>query len=219
MHVATGYIGRNELLWTQELDERIILWKHTTLPMPQGHQDTALPSQLAKRLRIAEKVRCECKRLPHKERLTYLNRMREAPFSLAENWHRDLYAFLSWEEVRDLDRRGFSIGSHTVNHPILTTISPSELDLELGESKSCIERELGKPCPWFAYPNGGSAHFSPEAVAAVKRAGYRIAFTLMGKPNAESLRSFEIDRVGIPGELSENAFHARMNGFLTLIAG
>ena len=218
IHVTSGHIGQMGLLWTQELDERIISWRHATLPMPKGQADAALPGETSERWQVADRIRDICKRLPHEERIAYLNRLRQEPLAATEAWQQDLYSFLSWEEVRELDGRGFSIGSHTVNHPILTTLSPSGLVSELDESKSRIESELGKPCPWLAYPNGGPADFSPEVVSAVETAGYKVAFTLMERTNSHSLDPLEIDRVCILGELSEDGFHARANGFLTLLA-
>jgi len=167
---------------------------------------------------MADLVRHTCKRLPHQERITYLNRLRQEPLPAGEPWQHELYSFLSWEEVRELDRRGFSIGSHSVTHPILTTLSPSDLVAELRESKSSIERELRKPCPWLAYPNGQQTDFSPKVVAAAQEAGYKMVFNLMGRTNPERLNLFEIDRVNIPGNLSEDGLHARLNGLKTWLA-
>ena len=215
IHLTTGHIGQSGLLWTQELDERILSWRHTALPMPRGQADAVLSDDTSERWQLADRVRNVCKRLPHEERIAYLDRLRQKPLSAAEDWQQDLYSFLSWEEVRELDSRGFSVGSHTVDHPILTTLSPSGLVSELGESKSRIESELGKPCLWLAYPNGGPADFSPEVVAAAEKAEYKIAFTLMERTNPQSLDPYKIDRICIPGELSEDGFNARVNGFLT----
>lgn len=212
IHVATGHIGQSGLLWTQELDERIGSWKQTNLPMPQGQADASMPTHTADRWQLADRIRGICKRLPHEERVAYLNRLRQEQLSVDEGWQRELYAFLSWDEVRALAHRGFSIGSHTVSHPILTTLSRDDLLLELGESKSRIERELSQPCPWIAYPNGGPTDVSPGVVQAVAEAGYTIAFTLMGSINPKSLRPLEIDRVCVPGELSVDEFHASLNG-------
>lgn len=216
--VSSDHITKGQLLWPQELDERIANWKHATLPMPQAQKDTELPGDTEARWQVADRVRAACKRLPHEERMTYLDRLRQEPLLMMEDWQQDLYSFLSWEEVRQLDGRGFSIGSHTVSHPILTTLTPSRLACELGDSKTHIERELGKPCPWFAYPNGGKDDFSPEVVEATRTAGYKMAFTLLGQNNSRSLNPLTIDRVCITGDLTENEFAARMHGFWSLLS-
>jgi peptidoglycan/xylan/chitin deacetylase (PgdA/CDA1 family) len=216
--VTTDHIGQTGPLWTQELDERIISWKHADLPMPGSQADIALSEETGERWQVADRVRNTCKQLPHDVRTEYLDRFRQEPLSIPDEWQRDLYSFLSWEEVRQLDNRDFSIGSHSVSHPILTTLSPSQLVSELSTSKSRIESELGKPCPWLAYPNGGPADFSPAVIAAAEETGYKVAFTLMERINRRLLDPLAIDRICIPGELSENSFRARLNGFLSILA-
>jgi peptidoglycan/xylan/chitin deacetylase (PgdA/CDA1 family) len=218
IHITTGHIGREDLLWPQELDERIISWKHAWLPMPQDQPDTRLPADQEGRWSLVDQIRDLCKRLPQCDRIHYLHRLRDAQLSPLEDWRRELYGFLSWDEVRELDRRGIAIGSHTVTHPILASLARHELIRELHDSKAQIESELNKPCPWIAYPNGGVADFSPTVVAEAREAGYKIAFTLTEMRNARSLDAMTISRICIPGQLSDNGFHARANGLLSYLA-
>jgi peptidoglycan/xylan/chitin deacetylase (PgdA/CDA1 family) len=89
--------------------------------------------------------------------------------------HPQEMATMSWEELRDLSNRGVEIGSHTVTHPHLTRLSDAELDQELRSSRSQLEDELGKPCPYLAYPYGENDERVREAA---RRAGYGAAFAL-----------------------------------------
>ncbi len=43
--------------------------------------------------------------------------------------------FLTWEQLQQLQRRGWEIGSSTVNHALATEFSPSELEYELEQGK------------------------------------------------------------------------------------
>jgi peptidoglycan/xylan/chitin deacetylase (PgdA/CDA1 family) len=79
--------------------------------------------------------------------------------------------FMTWDEVRDLARQGVEIGSHTVSHPKLTSISSADLRAELVESKARIEQELNKEIVSFSYPYGRSDETTDEAVQA---AGYKM---------------------------------------------
>jgi len=67
-----------------------------------------------------------------------------------------------------------TIGSHTVNHPILTMCNDEESLFEIKESKSKLEHLLGSNVESFAYPNGD---FSLREVNLLKKLGYKIAFT------------------------------------------
>jgi peptidoglycan/xylan/chitin deacetylase (PgdA/CDA1 family) len=60
--------------------------------------------------------------------------------------------YLTWPEVRLLQRAGIRFGSHTVTHPDLRSSSPEQLEYELGHSKEIIEQNLGVPVDSFSYP-------------------------------------------------------------------
>lgn len=217
VHLTAGHIGQSGLLWTQELDERIMHWRRPTLPMPGCEPDIDLEHSATTGWQLADRVRAVCKRLPNEQRLDYLDRLRAERLIVDEDWYRTLYAFLSWDDVRQLARGGISIGSHTLSHPILTRLTPPELERELVESKRRIEEEVSCECAWFAYPNGGAQDVSASVVDAVARAGYGVAFTLLDKANARSVHPLLIDRICIPGQISRNAFDARLNGLRAII--
>ena len=83
-------------------------------------------------------------------------------------------SFLTWPELKLLEARGFDIGSHTVHHLELTLMPPSEAWYELRASRLALERHLGHPVQWFAYPAGRE---NPTVVRLVRRAGYVLAVT------------------------------------------
>ena len=63
-------------------------------------------------------------------------------------------SFLTWPQLARLERLGVAIGSHTVTHLDLTTLSASAAAAELRDSRRTIEQHLGHPVQWFAYPAG-----------------------------------------------------------------
>ena len=79
---------------------------------------------------------------------------------------------LSWDEVREMASLGHEIGSHTVTHPDMGSVSEDRARSELAGSKRTLEHELQKPVRWFAYPFGGKQNFREERVQLVKEAGY-----------------------------------------------
>jgi len=89
--------------------------------------------------------------------------------------HPERLATMDWERLRDVAARGFTIGSHTISHPHLRSLTDAELERELAESRQRIEDELGAACELFAYPFG---EHDERVRAAVRRNGYRAAFAL-----------------------------------------
>ncbi len=59
---------------------------------------------------------------------------------------------MSWQDIMTLYKHGNQIGAHTMNHlRNLTSMSNSELDYEIGQSKECLV-DHGISTTTFAYP-------------------------------------------------------------------
>jgi peptidoglycan/xylan/chitin deacetylase (PgdA/CDA1 family) len=82
--------------------------------------------------------------------------------------------FLTWRQLHALERRGIEIGSHTVTHADLTSLSDREALRELVQSRRALERRLGHPVQWLAYPFGA---YDGRTERLVRRAGYVLAVT------------------------------------------
>jgi len=70
-------------------------------------------------------------------------------------------SLVRWHELRRLDPRIVTIGSHTLTHPILPSLDASQLENEVSESRRILEEKLQRPVDLFAYPNGdvnGAVH-------------------------------------------------------------
>jgi peptidoglycan/xylan/chitin deacetylase (PgdA/CDA1 family) len=88
----------------------------------------------------------------------------------------DELAPLGWDELAALAGRGWEVGSHTVTHPLLTSLSAADLERELGESRRTVAARLGD-CRTIAYPYGQA---DDRVAAAAAAAGYTAACTLTG---------------------------------------
>lgn len=86
-------------------------------------------------------------------------------------------SFLTWPLLRSLERRGIEIGSHTVTHADLTHLTDAALSDELRTSREALERGLGHPVQWLAYPYG---RVDGRVVTAAREAGYVLAVTTAG---------------------------------------
>jgi peptidoglycan/xylan/chitin deacetylase (PgdA/CDA1 family) len=60
--------------------------------------------------------------------------------------------YLTWQELREMHAYGIRIGSHTVTHPELCRLSPSQIEFEIRQSKETIENKLGESIRSFSYP-------------------------------------------------------------------
>jgi peptidoglycan/xylan/chitin deacetylase (PgdA/CDA1 family) len=87
---------------------------------------------------------------------------------------REQHDLAGWDELMRLDPRVVTIGSHSMSHPILTSLTANETDAELRESRALLETRLERPVTLFCYPNG-DLH---DAALSSARRYYRSAVTV-----------------------------------------
>jgi peptidoglycan/xylan/chitin deacetylase (PgdA/CDA1 family) len=86
---------------------------------------------------------------------------------------RERFDMMSWDELVDLDPTIVTIGSHTLNHPILTSLPQAQLWHEVRASRQYLEDRLGRTVAHFCYPNGAN----DPAVQSVVAETYDTAVT------------------------------------------
>ena len=84
-------------------------------------------------------------------------------------------AFLTWNQIIEMQQSGMIIGSHSLTHPFLKKVDDDQLRHEIIDSKTTLEEKLGTPIKDFAAPYGYS---DDRIVSIIKEAGYRTARTL-----------------------------------------
>ncbi|MEK6750952.1 MAG: polysaccharide deacetylase family protein [Chloroflexota bacterium] len=123
------------------------------------------------------------KLLPDSEKQNWAGQLSERlNVSIPANYFKNL--MVNWEQVQEMNQNGIEFGGHTINHPILSRISPENARMEIEGSKLRIEQETGKEVLSFAYPNGMKNDLNPTLELLVAQAGYKAAFTLSNGPSS-----------------------------------
>ena len=85
---------------------------------------------------------------------------------------------LTWDELKELDSHPLiTIGAHTRRHPILSSISSEDANLEISQSKNILEDRLGHPIRHLAYPFGDQKSCGSREREFAKGAGFDSAVT------------------------------------------
>ena len=109
---------------------------------------------------------------------------------------------LNWSEILEMSKEQVSFGSHSMTHPILTSLSASTVRHEAEGSLVAIMRSGANVTPVFCYPNG---NWSNEIVDVLKSLPYKAAVTTMsGLEEAAPKNRFALSRVGIHNGNSAN---------------
>ncbi len=103
------------------------------------------------------------------------------------------FRHLSWEQIIQLKRAGFEIGSHTVNHPSLVKLSVSSLKFELGYSKKEIEDKIGGEVHFVSFPFG---RYNKNVIDVSLACGYHkgCGYYLFNKKSQKNGEKFVLER-------------------------
>ena len=96
---------------------------------------------------------------------------------------------ITWNQLKEMQRNGFTIGSHTIYHSDLTKPKDGETEpeyiarvkKELYGSKQIIDKKLGQDTYFLAYPFG---YYDQRSIQIARDAGYKMAMSVKRGGNA-----------------------------------
>lgn len=195
-----GYIASGDPFWFKERQSLVqraqvdkVVIEGRTYHLKHPEEQDLLTKTIDTHLRYATSVA---------EREAFLAMARKAlDVSPSVSEEEKLARPLTWAEVSEMDESEWvSFGAHTMNHPVLGYLSdPAEVQYEVSECRTVLERRLGHPVTTFAYPMGGPEHIGDEGPRAAKAAGYKwaLALTTILKINSPQTDPYLLDRIYI----------------------
>ena len=171
--IATSHIGKRELFW---FDEVGFLLKSTTRNHWILSDGTRFDIPTTNRAVLLKKILKRLKQLPNDARIGEIRRLRCQSDDVQWNAIDEINFPMTWQQVREMTENGMEILSHSHTHPILSKLgSEREILNEVVVSKNMIEREVGRECRVFAYPDGKKAAYDARVMSALRRSGYELA--------------------------------------------
>jgi peptidoglycan/xylan/chitin deacetylase (PgdA/CDA1 family) len=190
--LASGFIGTAEVPWYDRLALGFKFTREQAVTTPWGDVlDLGTPEG---RLRSLQQTRTYLKRIPEEPAWQGLDRLMARLGVTEQRYFKN--AMLTWDDVHALAGLGFSIGAHTVSHPILSRVSLERAWQEIAGSRSMIADACGRRPRAFAYPNGGAADYTAGVVELVRRAGFTCAATTRFGMNTPTTSPWELRRGG-----------------------
>ena len=119
------------------------------------------------------------------------------PNFAATSDERHHFELASWEQLRRLDPRVITFGSHTLTHPILPSLDAASLEREVAHSRRMLEARLQREARLFAYPNGDAS----PAVRDCVRANYLAAVTTEDGYVRPGCDPFLLPRINVPRDV------------------
>lgn len=135
--------------------------------------------------------------LPESERSPVLQHLRVSAHASPAG--RPTHRCLSIEELRILSQSSLiEVGSHTVTHPILSSLPQARQAEEIVGSTRLLEQWLNRPVSSFAYPFGKPRDYSRATTAIVRAAGFRCACSSKAGVVWCGASRFRLPRLEIP---------------------
>lgn len=107
------------------------------------------------------------------------------------------HPWMTWDEVRTLQAKGFDIGGHTRTHVDLGSVSEADAREEILGARLDLERQLAARVESFAYPYGRRDNVTSAIPEVVRAAGFRCCCSGFGGINAPGADPFQLRRIPI----------------------
>lgn len=118
---------------------------------------------------------------------------------------------MSLRELEQVQHLGFSLGSHSLTHPRLSTLSAGDLSQELTGARDYLQEAFGLGAMPFAYPFGD---FGQREQLAAQQAGYECAVGFGGLwGNGFETDRFALNRDAITRSCNQRVFRATLRGW------
>ena len=127
--------------------------------------------------------------------------------------------YVTWDMLKEIITSDIiSIGNHTYNHFILSTLDIKQQRQEILNGKERLEDTLGINITSFAYPYGQPWHYTNETVNILRNEGYDFAVTAFPKSISGSIISeYEIPRIVMDGINKQKDFEIRLSNIWSTI--
>jgi len=103
--------------------------------------------------------------------------------------------YLTKEELIEMEKCGSIIGSHTVTHPVLSTLSREHQKREIEKSYSFLNSFLKMQYKSFCYPYGAPATYNGDTFKILEECGVHHAFAVSNRPVNVVKNKYELTRI------------------------
>jgi peptidoglycan/xylan/chitin deacetylase (PgdA/CDA1 family) len=184
IYVTTRFLTNRTPLW---FDRRIAIERSLGYLPPEIKREVLIQLPLAS---IAERLDRACDR-----------------YKVTVDMEDDDVGPMSWDEARDLARRGFTVGAHSLRHAVLTCETEASAHSDIEHSIAEVSSEIGTPCKSFAFPNG---NYTARLARRALEVGAQTVMTTDPMWADKSFPPWRLPRVSLSGPYNRAAIELKM---------
>jgi peptidoglycan/xylan/chitin deacetylase (PgdA/CDA1 family) len=196
--VVSSFIRGEDWIWTDK-----VMW----LSEQPQHPEELGPGTLENTFRALNRMRPE-------ERNARIAAMAASVGASVPQTVPAKYMPCTWSELREMADSGLmQIGSHTVTHPVLSSVTDEESWEELTRSRAQIEEGIGRTVKCFCYPNGMADDYHLSQVRQVEQAGYSCSVIAESGLVSSGSDRYRLPRIGMARKSSPEQISKYLDGF------
>jgi peptidoglycan/xylan/chitin deacetylase (PgdA/CDA1 family) len=205
VYLTAGAIESGDPAWYDKIFLSMLVYPKVNLEIQLDEPCRFLLNSSQARIAAAVEIVSKLRRVPDAERRARCVELENHVVLPADGLADRM---LNWTQVREMQKNGIEFGAHTMTHPAMSRLEPTEAERELRESKQLIEERLQTPVRDFAYPFGQPWDCSADVEHLIARCGFRSAVTTSWGINRSGANPLALRRpqIGQEGSLSLYAF-------------
>ena len=211
--LATGLISTDDTVWYCRLNLALSKAQRTHIEWNGFKFDL---STLCQKAKASAAIQDSLKRLKHSQLMATV---RSIILELGDDPDCSIeigspFRMLDKKAIGEMAISGLiEFGAHTHRHAILSQLSEEERFNEIRQSINTVYKLTGRPCKYFAYPNGRVGDYNAETIKDLKTYGIQVAVTTISGPNDRMTPVMELRRYGIGAHLHMAEFQLMVHHF------
>ena len=195
-YITTGYIGTDQMSWTDSIESCLESINSGTLVFPWDYQEWKFIS-VEDKIRIMDYLRSYVKNNSSVDTGKLINSIsKQCDLKAIPKGDGPLDRKMSWKQVQDLAAdKLFRVGGHSHTHPILAFLSDEELEKEIKLSIKQLKQHLGQEIIHYSYPEGLAHCYDQRVINCLQKHGIKCSPSAIEGTNNERESPFHLKRV------------------------
>ena len=171
-YISSGMIGTHKMFWVDIIEDLINRTEAKRISLKLERIDEFDLLGEDNKFKTLLKIKSFCKAKPNNIKNKVISDLQIATNVEPSCFANPNYKSMSWDQLIKLANNPlFTIGGHSLNHNILSSLSNKDLESEVIQSLEMLEDKLGHPINHYSYPEGQPIHFNEKVIEVLKNNG------------------------------------------------
>jgi|TARA_Y100000294_G_C8543577_1_gene332207 peptidoglycan/xylan/chitin deacetylase (PgdA/CDA1 family) len=195
-YLTTNFVDKNEMSWIDKIEHMIENTKSKKI-IKIFSRDLKIENNKKSKIQFLNSIRFLAKKNKVNFNELVLNIKNQIGYNhKLNNLGNILDKKMNWKQVKKLNTsKYFSIGGHTVNHPILSFLKYNKAKKEINDSINIIQTKTKIKIHHYSYPEGLKHTYGEREINLLKKRGIKICPSAEFGVNTKYSNLFHLNRI------------------------